>query len=120
MIRSFCFAFGGISCIVYYELLKPNEITGDCYRLQLMRLSRALKEKWPLYDKVIMQHDNVRPYVTQPMKTYLETLKWEVLLHPSYSDIASSDYHLFRSIAHGLAEQHFHSYENAKNGSTFG
>jgi len=45
----------------------------------------------------------------------LKTLKWEVLSHPPYSpDIASSDYHLFRSIAHGLTEQHFHSYEDAK------
>lgn len=35
--------------------------------------------------------------------------------HPLYSlDIASSDYHLFRSMAHGLAEQHFYSYEDAK------
>jgi len=32
--------------VIYYELLKPNEIiTGDHYRLQLMRLSRALKKK---------------------------------------------------------------------------
>jgi len=33
--------------VVYYELLKPNEtITGTTlYRTQLMRLSRALKEK---------------------------------------------------------------------------
>ena len=106
--------------VVYYELLKPNEtITGDRYRLQLMRLSRALKEKRPQYeerhDKVILQHDNARPHVAKPVKTYLETLKWEVLPHPPYSpDIAPSDYHLFRSMTHGLAEQHFHSYEDAK------
>ncbi|KAG5318254.1 MLF factor, partial [Pseudoatta argentina] len=41
-------------------------ITGDRYRLQLMRLSRALKEKRPLYaqrhDKVILLHDNARPH----------------------------------------------------------
>ena len=38
--------------VVYYELLKPNEtITGDRYRLQLMRLSRALKEKRPQYEE---------------------------------------------------------------------
>ena len=36
-------------------------------------------------------------------------------LHLPYSpDIAPSDYHLFQLIAHGLAEQHFHSYEDAK------
>lgn len=106
--------------VIYYELLKPKEtITGDRYRLQLMRLSRALKEKRPLYeqrhDKVILLHDNARPHVAQSVKTYLETLKWEVLPHPPYSpDIAPSDYYLFRSMAHGLAEQRFHSHEDTK------
>jgi len=84
-----------------------------------MCLSRALKEKEPLYeqkqDKIILQHDNDRPHVAQPVKTYLETLKWGALPHPPYSsDIAPSDCHLFRLMAHGLAEQHFHSYEKAK------
>ena len=68
--------------VVYYELLKPTEtITGD--RTQLMRLSRALKDKRPQYnerhDKVILQHDNARLHVAKMVKTYLETLKWEVL-----------------------------------------
>jgi len=87
--------------IVYYELLKPTEtITGDRYRTQLMRLSRALKDKRSQYnerhDKVILQHDNARPHVAKVIKTYLETLEWEVLLHPPYSpDVAPSDYHLF-------------------------
>ncbi|KAG5318558.1 MOS1T transposase, partial [Pseudoatta argentina] len=94
-------------------------ITGDRYRLQLMCLSRALKEKRPLYaqrlDKVILLHDNARPHVAKPVKTYLETLKWEVLPHPPYSpDIAPSDFHLFRSMAHGLADRRFHSYEEAQ------
>lgn len=107
--------------VVYYELLKPNEtITGQLYRTQLMRLSRALKEKRPQYnerhDKVILLHDNARPHVAKPVKTYLETLKWEVLPHPPYSpDLAPSDYYLFRSMSHGLADQHLRSYEEAKN-----
>ncbi|XP_018307241.1 uncharacterized protein [Mycetomoellerius zeteki] len=71
--------------VIYYELLKPNEtITGERYRLQLMRLSRALCEKRPQYaerhEKVILQHDNARPHVAKPVKTYLQTLKWEVAL----------------------------------------
>lgn len=54
--------------VVHYELLKPTEtITGDRYRTQLMRLSRALKDKRPQYnerhDKVILQHDNAQPHV---------------------------------------------------------
>ncbi|GFY14859.1 mariner Mos1 transposase [Trichonephila clavipes] len=84
-----------------------------------MCLSRALKDKRPQYnerhDKVILQHDNTQPHVAKVVKTYFETLKWEVLPHPLYSpDLAPSDYHLFRSMAHGLADQHFLSYEEVK------
>ncbi|GFX70145.1 mariner Mos1 transposase [Trichonephila clavipes] len=90
-----------------------------------MRLSRALKDKRPQYnkrhDRVILQHDNARPHVAKVVKTYLETLKWKVLPHPLYSpDLAPSDYHLFRSMAHGLADQHFRSYEEVKIGSIRG
>ena len=64
---------------------------------------------------MILLHDNARPHVARVVKTYLETLKWEVLPHPPYSpDVAPSDYHLFRSMAHDLAEQHFRSYEDVK------
>ena len=106
--------------VVYYELLKPSEtITGDRHRTQLMLLNRALKEKQlqfqERHDKVILQHGNARQHVTRPLKTYLETLKWEVLPHPSYSpNVAPSDYHLFRSMAHGLAHLHFRFYEEVE------
>ncbi|GFV06996.1 mariner Mos1 transposase [Trichonephila clavipes] len=82
--------------VVYYELLKPTEtIPGDRYRTQLMRLSRALKDN-ERHDKVILQHDTARSHVGKVVKTYLETLKWEVLPHPPYSsDVALSYYHLF-------------------------
>ena len=98
--------------VIYYEFLKRNEtITGERYRTQLMRLSRALREKRPQYEqrhkKVILQHNTARPHVAKPVKTYLETLKWEVLPHPLYSpDLAPSDYYLFRSMPHGLADQY--------------
>jgi len=85
-----------------------------------MRLSRALKEKrdhyYSRHDKIILLHGNPRSHVAAPIKIYLETLKWEVLPHRPYSpDIAPSDYHLFRSMTHGLSEQHFTSYEDIKN-----
>jgi len=75
--------------VVYYKLLKPNEtITGALYRTQLMRLSRALKEKrahyYSRHDRIILLRDNARPHVAALVKTYLETLKWEVLPHPPY------------------------------------
>ena len=107
-------------CNIILAPLKPNEtITEDRYRLQVMRLSQILKKRRPQYEerheKVILQHNNAWPHGAKPIKIYLETLKWKVLLDPPSSpDIASSDYHLFRSMTHGLAEQHFHSYEDAK------
>ncbi|GBP83919.1 Mariner Mos1 transposase [Eumeta japonica] len=106
--------------VVYYELLNPSEmITGTLYRTQLMRLSRALKEKRPQYysrhDKIILLHDNTRPHVAVPVRNYWKTLDWKVLPHPPYSpDIAPCDYHLFRSMAHALSEQRFTSYEDTK------
>ncbi|GBP50999.1 Mariner Mos1 transposase [Eumeta japonica] len=61
-------------------------------------------------------YDNAHPHVAVPVKNYLKTLDWEILPHPSYSsDIASSDYRLFRSMAHVLSEQPFLSYEDTIN-----
>jgi len=88
--------------VVYYELLnRMRSLLG--FSTELMRLSRALKEKrahyYSRHDKIILLHDNTRSHITAPVKTYLKTLKWEVLPHPPYSpDIAPSDYHLFRSM----------------------
>lgn len=102
--------------IVYHQLLKEKEtITGELYKQQIIFLSEQLKNKRPEYanrhDKVIFQHDNARPHVAKVVKATLETLKWDVLPHPPYSpDIAPSDYHLFRSMAHGLSSQHFKTY----------
>ncbi|GBP60038.1 Mariner Mos1 transposase [Eumeta japonica] len=53
------------------DLLRtPETITRDRYRLQLIRLSRALKEKRSEYskrhDKVILLHENARPHVAKP------------------------------------------------------
>ena len=78
--------------VIYYELLKPNEtITGKRYRTLLIRLSRGLREKWQQCEqrneKVILQHENARPYVAKPVTTYLETLKWELLPYSPYSQI---------------------------------
>ncbi|KAG5318798.1 MOS1T transposase, partial [Pseudoatta argentina] len=98
--------------LLHYFIQKKS--AAEAHRILAMH-----PEKRPLYaqrhDKVILLHDNARPHVAKPVKTYLETLKWEVLSHPPYSpDIAPSDFHLFRSMAHGLADRRFHSYEEAQ------
>ena len=65
---------------------------------------------------MIFQHDNARRDVAKVVKETLEALNWDVLPYPPYSpDIGSPDYLLFGSMAHGMAEQHFTSYEEAKN-----
>ena len=54
-------------------------------------------------------------HVAGVVKTYLETLKWDVQPHPPYLlDLAPSDDYLFRSMSHGLAEQRFASYEDTR------
>ena len=64
--------------------------------------------------KVILFHGNARTHVAKPVQTYLENIKCEALPHAPYSpDSASSDYYLFRSMQHGLLEQHFNPYEDS-------
>ena len=42
----------------------------------------------------------------------LKVLNWEILSHPPYfTDLAPSDYHLFASMRHSLAEQRFANFE---------
>ena len=83
--------------VLYYELLKPGEtINGERYRIQLIRLKRAIAEKRPEYvtrhEAIIFHRDNVRPHVAIPVKNCLENSEWEVLPHPPYSPgLATSD-----------------------------
>jgi len=71
MALSLCSVFAQ-QVIVYYELQANGTITGDQYRLQLMHLNRALKEKRPQYeqryDKVILKHNNTRLHVARLSK----------------------------------------------------
>lgn len=104
--------------VVYYELLKPGEtVNTQRYREQMMHLNHALLEKRPEWEsrrvKVILQHDNAPAHSAKLTKNTISALNWELLPHPPYSpDLAPSDYHLFASMGHALAEQHFTSYED--------
>lgn len=109
------------SGVIYYELLRPNEtVTIDRYRAQLLRLSGALAEERPQYnkaeDKIILQYNSISTHNVKVIKKQLEILKWEVLPHlPGSPDITPSDYHLFKSMEKDMADQHFQSYEEIKN-----
>ena len=98
------------------HLLIDRSVEGQY--ITLMRLSWALKKKQPLYeqrhDKVILQHDNGRPRIAKQVKNYFETLNWGVLPKRPYSpDVAPFNYSCSDRLAHGLAEQHFISDEDA-------
>lgn len=106
--------------VIYYELLKPSQtITAELYKKQLQCLNEAIATKRPewtrRHDRIILQQDNARPHVARIVSEYLEELKWEILPHPPYSpDIAPSDFHLFRSMQHGLSGQVFDNYKSVK------
>jgi len=104
--------------VVYYALLKSNQTVAKRYQ-QLIELNRALKQKCLIIAqrkrKMILLHDNARSHIAKVIKDTLSALQWEVLPHAAYSpDYAPSDYHLFRSLRHGLADQHFETYEEIK------
>ena len=94
-------------------LLKPGEtVNKDRYRQQMINFNHTLIEKQP---RVISLHDNAPSHTAKLAKETLTALGWEILLHRPYSpDLAPSDYHLFSSMEHELAEQHFHSYEDVQ------
>ena len=112
--------------VVYYELLKPNEtVTADVYRRQLNKLNDELLQNWPAVASnrrtVLLLHDNGRSHVARVVQDILLQLKWEVLPHSVLSpDIAPSEYHLFRSMQHGLAGHGFEMMKKCENGSLNG
>ena len=98
-------------------LLKPGEtVNTDRHRQQMINLNDTLIEKRPVWSrrhgKVI---DKAPSHAAKLVKDTLTALGWEILPHPSYSpDLTASDYHLFSSMGHALAEQYFHSYEEVQ------
>jgi len=54
-------------------------------------------------------------HTLQKLKIRYRFFNWEVLSHVAHSlDYALSNYHLFRSMQRGLADQHFKIYEEIK------
>ena len=62
-------------------------------------------------------YDNGRSHTSLKAQEKLRKLDWDVLPHPSYpSDIALSDYYLFRSLEHRFRGENFESEEDLKTG----
>lgn len=98
--------------IIFYELLKNKKtINADKYCSQLDNLRKAIVEKRPSLANrkgAIFHYDNARPHVAMMTQQKLKEFGWEVLIHPPYSsDIAPSDYYLFRSLQNFLQGKKF-------------
>jgi histone-lysine N-methyltransferase SETMAR len=112
--KSLLCVWWGIRGVVHWELLPyGHTITAAVYCQQLSRVAEKLAGKQgPVY----FLHDNASSHSAKLTKKKLLELKWKVVPHPAYSpDIAPTDYHLFRSLAHHLGEKEFKSDEDIKS-----
>ncbi|KAG5319591.1 MOS1T transposase, partial [Pseudoatta argentina] len=100
-------ALSDTTCRDWFRRFKNND-----FELEDKERSGAPKK---FQDKELEQLLDEDPSQTLRNDPEPRTLGAKVLPHPSYSpDIAPSDFHLFRSMAHGLADRRFHSYEEAQ------
>ncbi|GFT96279.1 mariner Mos1 transposase [Trichonephila clavipes] len=104
---------------IYYEFLKPGEIVNtDRCKQQLLDLNDVILERHEQYKKWqhegIFLDDNAPSLRAKPTKDIVKALGWKPLAQAPYlPDLAPSDYHLFASLGHALADQRF-TYENVK------
>jgi len=104
--------------VLCYKLLKPGEtINAVCYSNQLLYLCEKIEKKRSFTSQgTQLLHDNAHPHVALSTKQTIFDLGWKVLPHAAYSsDLAPSDYHLFRSLQHTLSDQRFANIDDIKN-----
>jgi len=94
--------------LILAEFLEPGQtITAACYVQTLHKLRRALCDKHPERNIIIL-HDNTHPHATRLTLEAIAKMGWEVLPHPSYSpDLVPSDYHLFGFVKDQLRGQRY-------------
>ena len=108
--------------VIHFELV-PNgrSVNAELYCEQLERMYTALQEKYPGLanrKRGLLLQDNAKPHTANRTKLKIEELEGiELLPHPAYSpDLAPSDYHLFRSMAHFLKGLHFNNEQEVEDG----
>ena len=96
----------GIKGVIHWELVPTGTtVDADVYCDQLDRVALKLQGK---QEKVYFLHDNAKAHIAWKTRLKLLELGWTLLPHPPYSpDLAPSDYHLFRSLAHYLQGRKF-------------
>ena len=64
---------------------------------------------------MILLHDKAPSHTVKSLKKTIEAFSVQILSHAAYStDLAPSDYYLFASMRHALAEERITSYENVQ------
>ena len=81
-----------------------NVVDADLYSQQLEQVHETLRRRYPAlvkWNRVLLKRGNARPHTALTTMTKIQELGGIKLLpHPAYnSDLAPSDYHLFRSMA---------------------
>ena len=99
--------FWNMKGIVYFELQKSSKtITSQIYTEQLKKVDEILQERGVNPRTIHLLAHNLRVHTSNLAQNTIEELGWKLVPHPPYSpDIAPSDYHLFRSMQHSLANQ---------------
>jgi hypothetical protein len=65
---------------------------------------------------MILQDNNARPHTANMTQVAIQELDWEILPHPPYStDLAPSDYHLFRSLSNNWRRVSFNNDAELRN-----
>ncbi|WP_370716210.1 hypothetical protein [Sphingomonas sp. IW22] len=106
---------------IHWELVPDGRaIDATLYAEQLKRVHDVMSKRYPALvnrGRVLLQHDNAPAHTSRKVQQKLQELSgFEVLPHPAYSpDLAPSDFHLFRSLAHFLQGRCFTSEEGLKN-----
>ena len=102
---------------MYYELLKHGEketVNTRRYQQSLTDLNHFDLKKGQNTERCIIK-SHFFTAMPHYIRKNLEAPSWEVLPHVVYSpDLTPSDYHLFASMRHAVAEQPFGSYVDVK------
>ena len=85
--------------VLHYSFLQPGEtITAMSYCREIDVMHEKLKKTTSIAQSArpILLHDNARPHKASITVDKLNSLQYEILLHPPYSpDISPIDYELF-------------------------
>jgi len=97
---------------------RRNTVTSATYAdLLKNHLPPAIKSKLRvlLSTGVLLQHDNARPHTARSIVATIQDLFFECLSHPPYSsDLAPSDFHVFRPLQGAMGGKSFRSDEEVQ------